>query len=254
MALSASAPVEAADVPDAGAFSVKNGRVFKNGTEVDCDEVYTRPEGISNGITSWALFSESALTEAETGIWFFGEDGKYKAFVPHDIQTGHQQVLWSPGGGWFVLMSGPGAGPWGAYVTYELWSVDGDGMNKKAEFDGIEDHIAWMPDGERFVFARADGTRDTSDMENDPYAPKVSAVLYDSAAGEEIVLKEATETQNYYLGGQPWENDVRIVTLDGEDIALSEESVKSPEDWGGAGMEAGKYERRDIEVPIPPAG
>jgi hypothetical protein len=151
-------------------------------------------------------------------------------------------------------MSGPDGGPWGAYVTYELWAVDGDGINKKAEFDGMRDHIAWMPDGERFVFARADGTRDTPDGDNDPYAPKVSAVLYDPEVGEEIVLKEATETQNYYLGGQPWENDVRIAALDGEDIVLTEQSVKSPKDWGGAGMEAGKYEERDIKVPIPPAG
>jgi len=41
---------------------------------------------------------------------------------------------------------------------------------------------------------------------------------------------------------------------DGENIVLVEESVKSPEDWGREGFDAGKIEEREIKVPVPPAG
>lgn len=247
----------AADAPDTGAFSVKNDRVLKNGAELDCDEVYAMPEGIENGVAHWALFNESTSTEAEMGVWFFGEDGEYSAFIPAEIQAGHQEILWSPAGDWFALVSGPGDGPWGGHATYELWALGGEGgegPHKIADFSGMREHFAWMPDGARVVFARLDGDRDMPDGSVDPYAPKVSAALYDPATGEEIVLKEATETQNYYLGDIDWENAVRVVKLDGNDIVLNEESVKSPQDWGGEGMEAGKYQTLKIKVPVPPAG
>ena len=238
--------------PDAGAFSIKNGIAFKNDAKIDA-EVCAMPEGISNGILSWAVFGESTLTEAEMGIWFFGENGKYNSFVPLDFQAECQDVLWSPSGGWFVLMSGPDGGPWSAYADYRLWKADVNGMRKTAEFNGVRDQIAWLPDGERFVYARADGTRETPGGDSDPYAPRVSAVLHDPATGKEIALKEATETQNYYLGGSPWDGEPRIAKLVGDNVALSEEYVESPSDWGEEGMEAGKYKKREVEVPLPPA-
>jgi hypothetical protein len=233
------------DMPDWGAYSVRDGRVFKHDTEIDC-EVYEMPEDITSVVERWTVFgtgTSDAVTEADTGIWFFGEENDY--FIHLDSESAYQGLFWSPEGDRFVLALGNDVG---AEVACELWTVDGDGgegMNKNAEFSGVRGQFGWLKDGIRFVFTRIDDARDTGDGAYDAYALKLSAVLYDSATEETIVLKKPTDLQNFSFSG---------ISDDGEKIVITEESVKSPKDWGREGFEEGKITEREMTVPVPAAG
>jgi hypothetical protein len=231
--------------PDVGAFSLKNGRVFKNDKELDC-EVYkmseAMSEGFDNGIAYWAAFgpdASDAVTEKETGVWFFGSEGDFMTFIPLESEHEYQDIQWSPTGDRLILVRGSGMR---SDVFFELYA---EGLEKRAEFPGMRGQIQWLGDGMRFAFTRIDDTRDTGDGVFSAYALKLSAVLYDSAAGETIVLKEATDKQNFRFGG---------ISDDGEKIVITEESVKSPKDWGRKGLEEGKITEREITVPVPAAG
>jgi hypothetical protein len=175
------------------------------------------------------------VTEKETGVWFFGAEGDFMTFIPLESEHEYQGLLWSPAGDRLILVRGSGMRP---DVFFELYA---EGMEKKAEFPGMRGEIQWLEDGMRFAFTRIDDTRDTEDGVFSAYALKLSAILYDSAVGETIVLKEAAGTQNFRFGG---------ISDDGEKISITEEYVKSPKDWG----DGEKIKEREIEVPIPAAG
>jgi hypothetical protein len=234
------------DLPDLGAFSVRDGRVFKNDTEIDC-QVYEMPEGITSVVERWAVFgadTSDAVTENETGVWFIG--GMYDYFIHLDSEHEYQDLLWCPSGGTFILVLGNESG---AEVTYQYWGIEfGDeestSMTKKAEFTGVRGEIGWLPDeGLRFVYTRIDGARDAEDGAYDPYALKLSAVVYDPSVKEEVVLKEATDKQNFRFSG-----------FSDEGIVIIEETVESEKDWGQEGFDEGKIKEREITVEIPAAG
>ncbi|MDR1481452.1 MAG: hypothetical protein LBI74_02375 [Synergistaceae bacterium] len=65
-------------------------------------------------------------------------------------------------------------------------------------------------------------------------------MLYDSAADETIVLKESSDTQNFRFTG---------ISEDGEHIVITEDYVKTPEDWADA---ENKIIKRELTVPVPP--
>jgi hypothetical protein len=233
------------DLPDLGAFSIRDGRVFKNDTEIG-SQVYEMPEGITSVIERWAVFgadTSDAVAENETGIWFLG--GMYDYFIHLDSEHEYQDLLWGSGGA-FILVLGNESG---AEVTCQYWEIEfGDGestaMTKKAEFTGVRGEIGWLPDeGVRFAFTRIDGPRETEDGEYDPYALKLSAVVYDPSVKEEVVLKEATDKQNFRFSG----------FSDGG-VVIIEETVESEKDWGQEGFDGGKIKEREITVEVPAAG
>jgi hypothetical protein len=223
--------------PNFEAFSLKNGHVYKNGKELDC-EVYEVPEGIDNAIKTWAVVgteTSETVKEEETGVWFFGSGGGFMAFIPLESVYEYQDILWSPSGDRLILQRGS---PMRPDVFFDLYA---EGMEKKAEFSGVRDGIAWLGDGMRFAFTRIDGIREGGRFFNLAYGLRLSAVLYDSAVGETIVLKEATDTQNFWFSS---------VSEDDENIAVTEEYVESPKDWA----DEGKIKQREITVPTPGAG
>jgi len=142
-----------------------------------------------------------------------------------------QDVIFSPGGGNFVLVTGSEIRP---DVFFEVY---GEGTEKMAEFSGARGQLAWI-DPVRFVMTRIDDTRE---FEEGGFGWRVSVVMYDTAAREEIVLKEATDTQNFWLEG---------VVEGGGALAVREESVKSEKDWG----DEENTGNREIRVEIPAAG
>jgi hypothetical protein len=219
------------------AFSLKDGHVFKDGEKLDC-EVYEIPEGIDNEIKNWAAIgteTSDSVTEAETGVWFFGNEGQLMTFIPLDNEHEYQDLLWSPSGDRLILVRGSGMRP---DVFFELYD---EGMEKKAEFSGLRGEIAWLEDGMRFAFTRIDDVRDSEDGVYSSSLLKLSAVLYDSTVDETVVLKESTDTKNYRFSE---------ISDDGEKIVITEESVKSPKDWG----DEEKVKEREIKVPVPAAG
>ena len=221
--------------PDA--YSLRDGRVFLDEEVLDC-QVFEVPDGLDNGITHWAVIGKGIsgeVTQAETGVWFFGSEGMIVTFIPLDSENEYQDLLWSPAGDRLVLSRGSG-------VRADLFfDVFGEGMEKIAEFSGLRGETAWLDDGMRFVFTRIDDIREGAVFPGLSYGLKVSAVLYDSAVEETIPLKEADETRNYtFLSVSP----------DGMEIRISETSVFSPEDWS----DMDKWREREIIIPVPAAG
>ena len=219
------------------AFALVNGRVQKDGTPLDC-EVYDIPSGLDNGIANWAVIgtgTSDAVTEKETGVWFFGSEGEFMTFIPLDNENEYQDLLWSPAGDRLILVRGSGARP------DMFFDVYAEGMEKQAEFSGLREEIAWLDDGMRIVFTRIDGIREGGAFPGLSYGLQLSVVLYDSAVEETIPLKEASVTKNFSFVS---------VSEDGEKITILETSVRSPKDWAGEE----KINEREISVPVPAAG
>jgi hypothetical protein len=113
-------------------------------------------------------------------------------------------------------------------------------MEKTAELAGVCGSFAWV-DGVRFLFTRIDDIREGGSFPGLGYGLRVSAVMYDTAISEEIVLKKATDKQNFWTGK---------VSSDGTSVTVTEESVKSEKDWSNEN----KIKKREIKVKIPAAG
>jgi hypothetical protein len=232
--------IEGSEAADISAFALKNGRVCKEDRELECD-VNEVPSGIEGPIRYWSAFGHDAndvVTESETGVWFFASDGACLTFVPLESENECQGVVFSPDGGNFVLVTGSGMRP---DMYFEVY---GEGTEKLAEFSGIRGGIAWI-DPVRFVMTSIDDTRELAEEGSSPFGAsyylRVSVVMYDTAEKEATVLKEATDTQNFWLSE---------IIEDGSALTVTEESVKSEKDWG---IEE-KTEEREIRVEIPPAG
>ena len=144
-----------------------------------------------------------------------------------------EETIFSPDGERFVLVTGSGIRP---DITYEVY---GEGGEKLAEFDGIRGMLEWI-DPVRFVFTRIDDTREG---EGGTFINvwRVSVIMYDTAIREEIVLKEATDTKNFWFDE---------VIEDGAAVTATEEYVKSEKDW----TDEDKIKTREIRVEIPAAG
>lgn len=223
-------------VPD-DPFFMENGQVYKNETLLDC-EVYEVPSGMDNNIKYWAVIgtgTSEVVTKEETGVWFFGEHGEFITNIFLENEKEYQDLLWSPAGDRLVLVRGIEGEQ---DLVFELYA---EYMEKKAEFRGLRASLAWLEDGMRFVFTRIDDIREGVAPSDLPHGLKLSVVLYDSAIEEVIPLKESTHTKNFSFDS---------VSEDGEHIALTETSVRSPEEWG----EEEKIKEREIKVPMPAAG
>ena len=219
----------AADGGESPAYYVKDGRVWDNGTEIDA-EVSEIPEGIDNGIKYWAYLGDYG---EERAIWFFtrdeGEGGTPIGVLPLDETL--QDLIWSPDGGQFLVA----AGGFRADLFYYLY---GEGMEKKAEFSGLRGGAEWI-DPKRFVLTRIDDLRADEEgaiLQDAGY--KTSVIMYDSALGEETVLRESSDTGSFALDG----------VSEGK-IVVYETYVASPKDWA----DEDKIEGREISVDIPPA-
>jgi hypothetical protein len=230
----------AVNAGEAAVFSLRDGQVYKDGETVGCN-VYEVPPDLNNGIKTWAALSEMSdvsgggeVTEAEAGLWFFGGEGEFMGFVPNDSVYGYADILWSPSGDRFALIYGSG-------MRADLFCDIYVNMKKWAEFAvqrGCEGE--WLGDGMRFVSTRIDDTRENgSPSQGTGFGVKLSVVLYDSPIDEMTVVKEATDTQNFAFAG-----------ISGDDIVISENYVKSPDDWA----DDEKVEMRKIKVPVPAAG
>ena len=228
MAFTASPVFAAQDGPP---YSVKDGRVYADGEELDA-EVYEAPKGLDNGIKYWAALEGG--DESETGVWFFTSDGQANGFIPLDSPYEYQDLLWSPDGGQLLLATGSGMR---ADMFFTLY---GEGMEQKVEIPGVRGSAAWV-DPLRFVLTRIDDPRADEDgviLEYESY--KTSAVLYDSAADDETILGESSGTQDFAIGE---------VTDDGK-IVIIESYVDSPKDWA----DEDKIKTRETTVEVPAAG
>jgi hypothetical protein len=228
-----------ASTVDSNAFTLRQGRVYKGDKALECEvnEVLNEIEG---SIRYWSALDPSvggAVSEAETGVYFFTHGGRHLSFIP--LESGYEcrGIVFSPNGERFVIVRGGGRPD----AFFELYDKT---MKKLAEFIGMQypSTPAWI-DPHRFVFTRID---DEDHNRNDgsvilSHRWRLSVVIYDTAVSEIIVLKEATDTQNFLLDA---------VIENGSAVSVSQESVKSVNDWG----DPDKTEYRNIKVEVPPAG
>jgi hypothetical protein len=110
-------------------------------------------------------------------------------------------------------------------------------MEKEAEFARIRGQIRWTGNG-RFMFTGIDdGIRDGGSFHGLGYGLRLSVVMYDAAARRTVILKEATDTENFSL---------LSVADDGSEAAVLEESVISEKYWS----EERKIKRREVRIKL----
>ncbi len=216
------------------AYTIKDGELLLGGEPLEC-EINDVPDWLYNGIAHWVVIGpemSEQVTEEETGIWFFNEDGDFMSFIPLDSEYEFPQIYWSPAQDRLALIRG-GTRP---DLFLEIY---GEGMEKTAKFGCLSESAEWLEDGMRLVYTRIDAIRENGTYPGRSYGFKFSVVLYDSALEEEIILKEAGDKANYVLSG-----------VDGDEIVITESYVKSPKDWKDMEM----VREREIRVPVPAAG
>ena len=226
-----------AAAPDISAFSLKGRRLYKGEESVEA-EVHDVPPEIDGRVRFWSAVGadeSSPVAENETGVLFFAEDGAPLAFLPLESAEECQDIMFSPDGSFFLLVSGSGIRADMTYILYETETMEG-----KIEIPGARESAAWIDAG-RFVMTRIDDVRETESGTFSMAALRLSAVLYDTVAEELVVLKEATATKNYWFGG---------VADGGASLVLREDSVTSEKDWG----DEEKITTREMKMEVPPAG
>ena len=219
------------------AFSFRDGRLHKDETPLDC-EVYDIPDGLDNGIACWTVIgtgTSDAVTEKETGVWFFGYEGEFVTFIPMDSENEYQDLIWSCAGDRLILVRGSDTRPDMFFDVYV------EGMEKQAEFSGLREEILWLDDGMRIIFTRIDGIREEGTFPGLSCGLELSVVLHDSAVNDTIPLKVATPTKNYPSFS---------ISEDGDQITILETSVSSTGDW----EKDEEIRERKIRVPMPAAG
>jgi hypothetical protein len=224
---------------DISAYSIVDGEVRKDGTAfAEGAMVREIPAGVGGPLRFWSAFSpgiSEAVAENETGVWFFSKSGEALAFQPLESEYDALDMAMNPDGDKFILTAGSYGRP---DVTFGLYEFPG--TDKKAEFSGVVGSAEWI-DPVRFVFTRIDDARETEDGVFSMNALRLSVAMYDTSEEETTVLKEATDTKNYWF---------QRMTEDGASLVVNEDSVKSEKDWG----DEEKIETREIKVEIPAAG
>ena len=145
-----------------------------------------------------------------------------------------QGIVFSPNEERLLLARGSAMRP---DLTWDLYETGAMGF--KEEISGWRENVEWI-EPVRFVMTRIDDIRQGDNFSQPAYGFRVSVVMYDAAASELTVLKEATDTKNYWFTS---------VADDGV-LLVTEESVKSEKDWG----DEDKTEEREIKVEVPAAG
>jgi hypothetical protein len=208
-------------------------------------EVNEVPSEIEGPVRYWVELGPRASDEAQdiesqyflAGVYFFDSDGACLSYVPIASEGGGcQDVVFSPDGRRFVLVIGSG-------IRQDMFfKVYGEGMKMMGIFTGVRDQLVWI-DETRFVMTRIDDEdRDgrAVDITSLSYT-RLSVVMYDMATRDVTVLKEATDTQNFWFVA---------LSEDGNAVMVKEDFVKSEADWD----DEEKIETREIRVEIPGAG
>ena len=186
----------------------------------------------NNGRYYWLVINPDIQDESnglELGILFYLEKTNQYSFLPL-VDDSVCDVHFSPDGSMFII---EGAGEFAMYdIGIELFRFDG--------FTSIFKTIKaatppqWVDVG-CFVYSRYEPN--TSRNRPDDYPDEwMSLAMYDTLAGEETVLKAATETSDFTF------NEI----VEGG-VSVLEGYVKSPGDW----EDPEKYETRELTVELP---
>ncbi|MBO4369346.1 MAG: hypothetical protein J5803_04530 [Desulfovibrio sp.] len=221
-----------------GDYLLKDGKVYRvdSGKEVLVPNGDFQTINTDKELWSWVLVDPElaeGMKGSESGIYFFkGMETKPAGFLPmKNVRT--CQLEFSPSGEKLVVGCGDEA-----KQTLGLYFLEEGGTPfvKKAEYVAAG-HVWWV-DPHRFILTVRDESKGPRSNNDDWWC---SAALYDSVENELIILKEATETKNYFVNGY----DADAGTLD-----VVEGSVADKKDWN----DKKKIKFKEITLPIPAAG
>ena len=221
---------------DMKAFTLKNGRVHKGNTALDCD-VHEVPSGIQGPVRFWSTFGPDAshtVTQGETGVWFFSSKGESLRHIPLESESICQGIFFSPDESALAIQTGNKTG---ADVSFDVYS---NSPEKLTELAGIRGSLAWL-DPVRLVMTRIDDTRGGPNYENrggPAFGWRTSIVMFDIASKKIVVLKESTATQNFWFDS---------IIQGGKALNGREDYVTSESDWG----DEAKEKKRQIRIEIP---
>lgn len=229
--------LSAAACAEVGDYILKDGKIYrvdgKKETLLEDDEPgRARTDA---GLYSWILVDpelSEGMKNSKPGIYFFiGEDEKPLAFLPIE-QAGACMIEFSPSGE--KLLISRGVEFWQDLILY---FVENGKFVKKKSFISAA-HSFWI-DPHRFIFTSIDKDKGPRTKEEDDWWN--SPALYDTVENDLVILKNATETKNYFITGYDYETGV---------IDITESSVKNKNDWS----DPDKIEYKEITVETPAAG
>ena len=170
----------------------------------------------------------------ERGLFFYREQTGRYSFLPFEEESVND-VHFSPDGEMFIV---EGAGEYAMYdFSLELFDFDGF----KSQFKTMKAAFPpqWL-DVRRFAFSRFEPG--TSRGRPDDYPDEwMSIAMYDATAGEEVVLKAATQTEEFMMDGFDDETG---------ELVIIKFSVRNEKDWA----DEEKQEVEEMRVSLPAAG
>lgn len=215
-------------------FAVRDGRVFRNGREIEGAEFQPAESSLISGWTVLGPELTGMVSEEETGVYFFGPEGDFYGILPLESEYMIQEIAFCPENGErFVFENGSGSR---ADIFLEIY--DAASMAKIAEYAGLRGSWAWI-DPWRVVFTRIDDIRDEGFGYGFGYGLRLSVVMYDAAMKEEFVLMEATDTASFFFE-----------SVEGDRLVITKEWVNKVPDWNN---ESKRFEKK-IRIEIPAAG
>ena len=228
----------AAMAEELGSYILKDGKVYRvqDGEEKLLEDEPANFANTDAGMYGWVLVDPESegMEGSKSGIhFFFGEDNEPFAFLPMK-DAAACMMEFSPSGEKVLISRGTEIKQDLGY--YEI-DIARKKFNKKKSFVSAG-HSFWV-DPHRFFFTSVDESKGARDKAGDQLWDSIA--MYDSVFDELSILKEATETKDYFITGCDYDTGV---------VDVSESSVKDKKDWND--QEKIKY--NDITIPIPAAG
>ena len=222
-----------------GDYVLKDGKPYRvvDGEEKLLEDDAADFANTEAGMWGWLLvdptFSDG-MKGSESGIYFFlGENNEPFAFLP--IKDAAACMLeFSPSGKKLLIRRGTEIKQ---DLGYYVIDIEGKKFDKKKSFVSAG-HSFWV-DPHRFFFTSVDESKGKRDKAGEQLWDSIA--MYDSVFDELNIIKEATETKDYFITGCDYDTGV---------VDVSESSVKDKKDWND--QEKIKY--NDITIPIPAAG
>jgi hypothetical protein len=221
-----------------GGYILKDGKVYRvqDGEEKLLEDEPVNFANTDAGMYGWVLVDPEfeGMAGSKSGIhFFFGDDNEPFAFLPMK-DAAACMMEFSPSGEKVLISRGTEIKQDLGY--YEI-DIAGKKFNKKKSFVSAG-HSFWV-DPHRFFFTSVDESKGARDNAGDQLWDSIA--MYDSVFDELSILKEATETKDYFITGCDYDKGT---------VDVSESSVKNKKDWNNQD----KIEYKELTVPIPAAG
>ncbi len=220
-------------------YVIRDGKACRvtDGKETLLEDDEAQYAGTDVGMWGWLLVDpelSEGMKGSKSGIYFFlGEDEKPVAFLPIE-EAGACMLEFSPSGEKLLISRGK---EFKQDLGYYVIDIEKKKFDRKASFVSAG-HSFWV-DPHRFLFNAVDESKGARDREGELLWDSVA--LYDSVENETFILKEATETTDYFITG--YDHDTGV-------IDVSESIVKDKKDWN----DSDKIEYKEITIETPAAG